>query len=53
MNHKINTKKGFIVFFVLFILINFTFLGTWFKYGVQSSIQQGYTELEREAEDGK
>lgn len=48
MNHKINTKKGFIVFFVLFILINFTFLGTWFKYGVQSSIQQGYTELERE-----
>ena len=48
---NINTKKSFIVFFVIFLLTNFIFLGIWFKFGVQSSIKEGYSSLEKEIKE--
>ena len=45
MNNRINTKKSFIYFFIIFIITNLLFLGIWFKFGVQSSIKQGYNQL--------
>ena len=49
--NNINTKKSFIVFFVIFLITNFIFLGIWFKFGVQSSIKEGYTSLEKEIKE--
>lgn len=49
--NNINTKKSFIVFFVIFLITNFLFLGIWFKFGVQSSIKEGYNSLEKEIKD--
>lgn len=51
MNNRINTKKSFIYFFIIFIITNLLFLGIWFKFGVQSSIKQGYNELEKEIQN--
>ncbi|MBR2603470.1 MAG: HAMP domain-containing histidine kinase [Bacilli bacterium] len=48
---NINTKKSFIVFFVIFLITNFIFLGIWFKFGVQSSIKEGYASLEKEIKE--
>lgn len=49
--NNINTKKSFIVFFVIFLITNFIFLGIWFKFGVQSSIKEGYSSLEKEIKE--
>lgn len=51
MNNRINTKKSFIYFFIIFIITNLLFLGIWFKFGVQSSIKQGYNELQKEIQN--
>ena len=48
---NINTKKSFIVFFAIFLITNFVFLGIWFKFGVQSSIKEGYESLEKEIKE--
>lgn len=51
MKNNINTKKSFFVFFIIFLLTNFLFLGIWFKFGVQSSIKEGYSSLEKEIKE--
>ena len=48
MNKKVNVQKAFLIFIITFILINLLFLIFWFKFGVQSSIKQGYTDLQKE-----
>ena len=49
--NKIGVQKGFLIFILTFIIINLIFLIFWFKFGVQSSIKQGYTELQRELQN--
>ena len=36
---------------IIFIITNLLFLGIWFKFGVQSSIKQGYNQLEKEIQN--
>ena len=51
MNKQINVQKAFLIFIITFIIINLLFLTIWFKFGVQSSIKQGYTELQTELQN--
>ena len=51
MNNKIGIQKGFLIFILFFIIINLLFLMFWFRYGVQSSIKQGYTDLQKELQN--
>ena len=48
MNRGFNVQKAFLLFIIIFIAINLLFLTFWFKYGVQTSIKQGYEELQNE-----
>ncbi|MBR4830507.1 MAG: HAMP domain-containing histidine kinase [Bacilli bacterium] len=48
---NINTKKSFLIFFIIVLITNAIFLGIWFKFGVQSSIKEGYTSLEKEIKE--
>ena len=48
---NINTKKSFLIFFIIVLVTNFLFLGIWFKFGVQSSIKEGYSSLEKEIKE--
>ena len=48
---NINTKKSFLIFFVIVLITNAIFLGIWFKFGVQSSIKEGYSSLEKEIKE--
>ena len=50
MNNRIGVQKGFIFFIIIFIIVNLLFLTIWYKFGVQSSINQGYDELQREVQ---
>ena len=49
--NNINTKKSFFIFFIIVLITNFIFLGIWFKFGVQSSIKEGYSTLEKEIKE--
>lgn len=49
--NKISVQKGFLIFILTFIVINLLFLLFWFKFGVQSSIKQGYTDLQNELQN--
>lgn len=51
MNKQTNVQKAFLIFIVFFIAINLVFLILWFKFGVQSSIRQGYTDLQKELQN--
>ena len=51
MNKSINVKKAFIFFLLLFIFINCLFLMLWYNFGVKSSIQDGYNELQNEIQN--
>ena len=48
MNKSFNVQKAFLLFIIIFILINLLFLSFWFKFGVTSSIKQGYEDLQNE-----
>lgn len=48
MNSKISVQKLLISFIILFIIVNLAFLSIWFKFGVTSSINHGYEELQKE-----
>jgi signal transduction histidine kinase len=49
--NNINTKKSFLIFFIIILITNSLFLTIWFKFGVQSSIKEGYTSLEKEIKE--
>ncbi len=49
--NNINTKKSFFIFFIIILITNIIFLGIWFKFGVQSSIKEGYSSLEKEIKE--
>ncbi|MBQ1496610.1 MAG: HAMP domain-containing histidine kinase [Bacilli bacterium] len=49
--NKVSVQKGFLIFILTFIVINLLFLLFWFKYGVQSSIKQGYMDLQNELQN--
>ena len=51
MNKRLNVKKSFIFFILVFILINCLFLMLWFNFGVKSSIKEGYNELQNELQN--
>lgn len=51
MNKKFNIQKSFIIFIIFFMIINFSFLICWFKFGVQSSINQGYKDMQDEIQN--
>lgn len=48
MNKRLNVKKTFIFFLILFIFVNILFLMLWYNFGVKTSIQDGYNELQGE-----